>query len=142
MTVPHNTHVKQDCDYGSLYAVKKFTVHHAPPHMPNTLHFLDWSLRNDNNEPLVAYRIQAIENFVAHGAAQHTTQFVPLGEKSSVNDWLLDSHENGAKLRGKLLLAAGVAGVSSRVTGEPFKHCHGKALILLLPPSHRYSKLM
>lgn len=91
------SNLRNDWEYGSLYAVRKFTVHHAAHH-PNTLHFVDWSKGTASGEPRVTYRIAA-NAYQEHRLCTH--------QKTSANDWLIDSHENGSKFRENIFLGDG-----------------------------------
>lgn len=97
-----------DARYGSFNAIKKLTVHVASDY-GLTLHFLDWSRRNDANEPLVAYRLED----GVQGAYEKKASGHHFSRKQGM-DWLQESHENGAKVKNRLSLGVGVRGVSAR----------------------------
>lgn len=94
-----------DTKFGSFNAIKKLSVHIASDY-GLMLHFLDWSRRNDANEPLVAFRLEDAEQ------GSYEKKSGGLFSRKQGPDWLQESHENGAKVRGRLSLGVGIRGVS------------------------------
>lgn len=97
-----------DTKFGSFNAIKKLSVHVASDY-GLMLHFLDWSRRNDANEPLVAFRLEDVEQ------GSYEKKSGGLFSKKPGPDWLQESHENGAKVRGRLGLGVGIRGVSFKM---------------------------
>jgi hypothetical protein len=108
-----STTVVDDARFGSFNAIKKLTVHVASD-WGLMLHFLDWSRPNGANEPLVAYRLEDGER----GAFEKKSGGTHLFSRKQEMDWLQESHENGAKVKGRLSLGVGIRGVSYGCLGE------------------------
>lgn len=90
----------------SLNAIKKLIVQHAPDTQPNTLFFVDMSRIDTDGNPFVAFRLEASPGFEDYDL-EHRKK---LGKKGK--DWLVDCHENGTKVHGKLLLGQGRHGAA------------------------------
>lgn len=81
----------------SFNATKKLIVQHAPASEPNTIYFIDMTHIDEQGNPLVAFRLHA-DPMSDSGEAK-------LNKKG--HDWLMQSHETGSKLKGRLWLSAG-----------------------------------
>ncbi|MCO5549755.1 hypothetical protein L7F22_003228 [Adiantum nelumboides] len=81
----------------SFNATKKLIVQHAPASEPNTIFFIDMAQMDELGNPLVAFRL--------HADPMSNPGELKVNKKG--HDWLMQSHETGAKLKGRLWLSSG-----------------------------------
>lgn len=97
LTIPR---LRSTPSLSTLNAIKKLIVQHAPASVPNTLYFIDMARMDEQGNPLIAFRL--------HADPMADSIDAKMNKKG--HDWLMQSHETGTKLKGRLWLSAGKDG--------------------------------